>query len=213
MRETNASRLLHTLRHSPGPLCDDCVTKLCGFKHRQIAYQQAELLAGRRDVRREKDVLCVQCSLHKKCSWVPDPSSSEEVRPKVSGEEHEAVTEALLFEEFARQVTSKKYGQPLTQRAAGTVPKIFDLVSQDASVVGDAKFYSLVHGKSLPPAKFSTIAEHVWMLEKIPAAHRFLVFGNDRRVPEMWLTRYGHLVHHVTFYFLGPDGTLEVLNH
>lgn len=206
-------RLLQALNNASGPLCDDCATELCGFKHRQIAYQQAELLAGRRDIVRKKDTTCVRCGLHKKCSWTSGQSSSEELRRRVPGEEHDEVTEALLFEEFARQVTSKKYGQPLTQRAAGTVPKVFDLVSQDASVVGDAKFYSLVNGKSLPPAKFSTIAEHVWMLEKIPAEHRFLVFGNDRRVPEMWLTRYGHLVHHVTFYFLGPDGTLEALNH
>lgn len=121
------------------------------------------------------------------------------------------VTDALIFEEFARDAMSQKYGVPLVQRAVGDVPKIFDFVSPDANVVGDAKFYRLVNGKSLPPAKFATIAEYVWMLEKIPAAHRMLVFGNDRRVPEMWLRRYGHLVDGVDFYFLDSGGVLELL--
>jgi hypothetical protein len=64
----------------------------------------------------------------------------------------------------------------------------------------------------VPPAKFSAIAEHVWLLEKTGAATAFLVFGNDRRVPEQWLERYGHLVVGVQFYFLSDEGELEELN-
>ena len=45
------------------------------------------------------------------------------------------------------------------------------------------------------------------------------MFGNDRRVPELWLEKYGNLVKSVDFYFLdvldveegNEEGTLEEL--
>lgn len=82
------------------------------------------------------------------------------------------------------------------------VHKKFDMVSDDGKYIGDAKFFTMVKGKKLPPAKFSVIAEHVWLLENTEAEHKFLVFGNDRRVPEEWLKRYGNLVKSVKFFFL-----------
>jgi hypothetical protein len=91
------------------------------------------------------------------------------------------------------------------------VPKRFDLVSPDKDIVGDAKYYTFVRGQRLPPAKFSVVAEYVWLLEKTEAAVKFLVFGNDRQVPELWLQRYGGLVPAVSFYFLTDDGALEEL--
>jgi hypothetical protein len=36
----------------------------------------------------------------------------------------------------------------------------------------------------LPAAKFSIVAEHIWLLEKSGASTKFLVFGNQREVPE-----------------------------
>jgi hypothetical protein len=115
------------------------------------------------------------------------------------------------FESYTRKVMSDLFKTALTAKK-GNLPKIFDLVSDDEQIVGDAKYYSLVRGKSLPPAKFSTIAEHVWLLEKTGAKTKFLIFGNDRRVPEEWLKRYGKLVGDVRFYFLAIDGKLEMLN-
>jgi hypothetical protein len=71
----------------------------------------------------------------------------------------------------------------------------------------------MVRGTSIPPAKFSVIAEYIWLLEKTSATHKFLTFGNDRRVPKEWLRRYGHLVKNVIFYFLNEQKqTLEKLN-
>lgn len=67
-------------------------------------------------------------------------------------------------------------------------------------------------GTGIPPAKFATIAEYVWLLEKTNAEHKFLVFGNDRRVPEWWLERYGNLLNGVDFYFLDKDSILHLLN-
>lgn len=113
------------------------------------------------------------------------------------------------FEALAEVVLSQHFEVRLSQGSVPGVPKRFDLVSPGGDVVGDAKFYTLVRGEHLPPAKFSVIAEHVWLLEKTGAREKFLVFGNDRRVPEQWLERYGHLVGDVSFYFLSASGDLQ----
>ncbi len=55
------------------------------------------------------------------------------------------------------------------------------------------------------------IAGHVWLLERTTVPRRFLVFGNQRRVSEWWLEKYGGLVDGVAFYFLADDGTREQL--
>jgi len=116
------------------------------------------------------------------------------------------------FEDLARSVMSAHFGVPLVSGQVPGVPKEFDMVSPDSIIVGDAKYFTLVRGQRLPPAKFSVIAEHVWLLERTGAPTTFLVFGNDRRVPVLWLQRYGNLVSGVAFYFLGDDGVLEQLN-
>ncbi len=126
----------------------------------------------------------------------PGSAASDTPLPKLS---------ASQFEDLARQVFSQKYGTPLRPRKIAGVPKLFDLVSSDGEIVGDAKYYTLVGGQHLPPAKFSIIAEHVWLLEKTQARHKFLVFGNDIEVPRRWLARYGHLRGEVAFYFLTDE--------
>jgi len=118
-----------------------------------------------------------------------------------------------VFEELCREELSKHFGVPLTKGRVQGIPKEFDMVSSDGKTIGDAKYLTMVGGERIPPAKFSVIAEHVWFLEKIPAAHKFLVFGNDRRVPIEWLKRYGHLVKNVVFFFLDEKTRkLERLN-
>ncbi len=116
-----------------------------------------------------------------------------------------------LFEQLARWVMADHHGVGLAPGKCVGVNKFFDMAAADRTVVGDAKYFSMVHGERLPPAKFSIIAEHVWLLEKTGAKAKFLVFGNDRRVPEKWLERYGDLASDVAFYFLGDDGRLETL--
>lgn len=137
------------------------------------------------------------------------------VKKLAKAEEQTATTggrlSAYAFEELARQVMSEKFGFPLSPGRVESVRKQFDLVSEDNMTIGDAKYYTAVNGTSLPPAKFATIAEYVWLLEKTGAKRPFLVFGNDRRVSEWWLDRYGNLTS-VTFYYLSDAGDLEQLN-
>jgi hypothetical protein len=108
-------------------------------------------------------------------------------------------TLAVRFEALARRVLSDHYAVDLTSGSLPGVAKLFDFVSPDRRVVGDAKYFSLVGGVGLPAAKFSIIAEHVWLLEKTSTPTTFLVFGNDRAVPQRWLARYGVLAPSVAF--------------
>ena len=119
------------------------------------------------------------------------------------------------FEKLARRVMRQHYTvERLLPGQVDNVPKKFDFVSSDQQVVGDARYYPRVGGTGLSPAKFSIIAEHVWLLEKVEAWEKFLIFGNDREVPVRWLERYGQLVANITFYFLSDSGSLEELvNH
>ena len=116
------------------------------------------------------------------------------------------------FQEHARLKMGAHFNVALKEHKPSGSPKKFDFVSQTEDIVGDAKYLTLVRRESLPPAKFMEIAGHVWLLEKLPGAkRRFLVFGNQRRVPEWWLEKYGTLLTTVEFYFLGENGTLDQL--
>jgi hypothetical protein len=102
-------------------------------------------------------------------------------------------------------------GVELPSGSVPGVPKVFDMVSADRSVVGDAKCSSLVQRERLPPATCMEIAGHVWLLEKTGAARQFLVFGNRREVPQSWRHKHGRLVGNVEFYFPDDGGRLERL--
>lgn len=65
------------------------------------------------------------------------------------------------LERLAAGVMTRHFGVPLRPGQVGAVPKRFDLVSPDGRVVGDAKYYTLVGGQRLPPAKFSSASSAV----------------------------------------------------
>lgn len=135
-------------------------------------------------------------------------STKREEKPEITSD-----TTGKQFEEISRGVMSDYFDvESLYPRKTNGVPKMFDLVSQDEEIVGDAKFYSMVNGKSIPPAKFSAIAEYVWLLEKLETERKFLVFGNDKRVPKEWLKRYGEMNNQVDFYFINKDREVSKLN-
>lgn len=106
---------------------------------------------------------------------------------------------------------SEELGTRLTEGMVPGIPKRFDMVSPDRQAVGDAKYLTLVQRERIPPAKFMEIAGHVWLLERTQAARTFLVFGNQREVPEAWLKKYGGIAHSVEFYFLSDEGAIQRL--
>jgi len=134
---------------------------------------------------------------------IPTQSKEDQKPPK---------NKPAQFEILARKVFSNKFGPDLESGSSGNVKKEWDIVSKDGSIVGDAKYLSLVGGKKRPPAKISMISEHVWLLEKTSATIKFLVFGNQIEVPKLWLNDYGNLVDDVQFYFLDDSGNLTKLN-
>lgn len=112
------------------------------------------------------------------------------------------------FEDFARKRMGRHLNTVLSERQTDRVPKRFDFVSADGNTIGDAKYLTLVKGKKFPPAKMMEISGHVWLLEKTKAKRKFLVFGNQREVPELWLGKYGSLAGAVEFYFLDEKGNV-----
>ncbi len=123
-----------------------------------------------------------------------------------------SIVDWKMFQEHARVRMGAHFQIALDERQPSGSPKRFDFVSPAEDIVGDAKYLTLVRGVNLPPAKFMEIAGHVWLLERLPCPkRRFLVFGNQRRVPEWWLEKYGTLVTTVEFYFLAENGTLDQL--
>jgi hypothetical protein len=93
----------------------------------------------------------------------------------------------------------------------GNIHKEWDMVSDYGRIIGDAKNLSMVHGKSLPPAKFSIIVEHVWLLDKAKANIKFLEFWNQIEGPMLLLGKYGNLVSNVQFYIMDDEENVEQL--
>jgi hypothetical protein len=113
------------------------------------------------------------------------------------------------FEDLARKIMTQYFGVRLIEKNPEGFPKRFDMVSTDENIIGDAKYLTLVHRERFPPAKMMEIAGHVWLLEKVNAKTRFLVFGNQRSVPEKWLEKYGNYVQNIDFYFIDAQQNLE----
>ena len=115
------------------------------------------------------------------------------------------------FEEHARAFLSEQWNVELAPRkvlVGGYVEWNFDLVSPDHSIVGDAKW--LTNSKN-PAAKLSGLAKYVWLLQRVDAERRFLVFGQDPKVAERFLKRLAGLCEGVEFYYLGPNGLSNLL--
>ena len=211
MSKTHRERILDYLWSiSPDWATNSQIQEATGIRsHQQVYLLTRELMGaslirgerrGREWVFRADESLAIQLAS-------PGWASYSELSPHAEKE-----LSPPAFEDLARAVMGRHFGVPLRPEQVPGVPKEWDMVSPDGDILGDAKYFTLVQGQRLPPAKFSIIAEHVWLLEKTGAPTIFLVFGNDRQVPELWLQRYGNLVSGVAFYFLGDDGVLEQLN-
>ncbi|MGF3535236.1 MAG: DUF7669 domain-containing protein [Candidatus Bathyarchaeia archaeon] len=105
-----------------------------------------------------------------------------------------------LFENELRKflLLSWKVSLPPRRVKIRGIMKKFDFVSDDMDFIGDAKFYKSL---DVPAAKWSTIAEYVWLLQFTTATNKFLIFGRDKSIPQRWLNRYHSLIEDVKFYF------------
>lgn len=190
---------------APGGATNGQIARALGISSHQTVYMTTQELAGRRLIRAAKEG----------ATWV---FYALDAYPEVVVARLPAVAAApvgtltpVQFEALAGRVLGEHYRTVFASGSLAGISKRFDFVSADQQIVSDAKYYTLVGGERLPPAKFATIAEHVWLLEKTNAPTQFLVFGNDREVPLRWLARYGSLADSVQFFFLSDEGHLEVL--
>jgi len=137
-----------------------------------------------------------------------DKQGLEELKPRMepprvrSDEPSSLKLTPSQFEEVCRVELSRRYNTHLSRGVIPGIPKTFDFLSPDHRVVGDAKYFTMVRGEGNPSAKLSVISEYVWLLDGVEAEHKFLVFGNDRRVPEAWLRKHRDMVKGVEFLFL-----------
>lgn len=181
------------------------IARSLGISSQQTVYMTTQELAARRLIRAAKEG----------ATWVfyalDAQAGDVAVHAPTSSVAHAEALTPVTFESLARRVLGNRYGTELSPGMLVGIRKRFDYVSADQQVIGDAKYYTLVGRERLPPAKFATIAEHVWLLEKTGAPTQFLVFGNDRDVPLRWLERYGALARGVQFFYLSDAGHLEVL--
>ena len=216
MAKTNRDRVLEYLRSiAPESATNSQIREATGIEPHQQIFQltrelmEAGLIQGVQGMRANKNEWAFRIDDSSAARPVSSARASLRQKPARAGGE----LTPRSFEQLAHSVMSMHLGVPLTAGEVTGVPKKFDMISPDGDTVGDAKYFTLVRGERLPPAKFSNISEHVWLLEKTGASIKFLVFGNDRRVPLLWLERYGNLVADVDFYFLTDEGELEQLSH
>lgn len=207
---TQAQQILDYLWSiAPAGATNRQIAEALGIRSQQTVYMATQDLALRRRIRGEQ----IGKTWYFYSLDAPELELAQSAVATLSSPPTGSVLSPTDFEQRARQVMSQYYEvDQLSPGQVGYVPKRFDFVSPDEQIVGDAKYYTRVGGAGLPPAKFSIIAEHVWLLEKTGAREKFLVFGNDRDVPVRWLKRYGALVSGVAFFFLTETQALEKLN-
>jgi hypothetical protein len=161
---------------APGGATNGQIARALGISSQQTVYMTTQELTGRRLIRAAKEG----------ATWVfyalDAQADSGVVRMSRASTAHAGGLTPTTFEVLAGQVLGDHYRTTLAPGVVASIRKRFDFVSDDMQIVGDAKYYTLVAGERLPPAKFATIAEHVWLLEKTNAPTQFLVFGNDREV-------------------------------
>lgn len=190
---------------APGGATNGQIARALGISSQQTVYMTTQELAGRRLIRAAKEG----------ATWVfyalDAHTDGGAVRASVASTTRAGALPPATFAALAGRVLGERFGTELLPGIVPGIRKRFDFVSADQWIVGDAMYNTLVGGERLPPAKFATIAEHVWLLEKTHAPTQFLVFGNDREAPLRWLERYGSLAGSVQFFFLRDEGYLEVL--
>lgn len=204
MAMTDEERILAFLRSvSPRAATNSEILDGTGIEGRHLVYQLTQELMEEGRIRGVK---------HDRqwAFWVGEPEGLPEALPTPKPRARPGLS-PRKFEELARRRMGEHYGEELERGYVGQVHKQFDFVGPFGRIVGDAMHLRKVSGKRWPPGKAAAISEHVWLLEKTGAPETFLVFGNERQVPVMWLERYGNLVSGVTFFFLSDDGELEEL--
>ena len=107
----------------------------------------------------------------------------------------------------------EKYFQTFLQKEIVDIDgkgKKFDFVNRNNKVVGDAKFYSFTSSGHRPSAKFSTLNEYIWLLQKISSSwKKFLVIGDDESLVEKYVNEFEPWIKGVSIFFSDGKSVLK----
>lgn len=110
------------------------------------------------------------------------------------------------FQAHASQVLSARWGTALQRRVVGlpgNMAHSLALVSGNGRIVGDVVW---LDGLPSAEAKWSVVAENVWLIgHVIRADRRLLVFGHDWDALSRWLANFRPLLDGVEMWYLDGD--------
>jgi len=80
--------------------------------------------------------------------------------------------------------------------------KKFDFVDLGNNIVGDSKYYSFTKAGNRPSAKFSTLNEYIWLLQKLPPSwKKFIVIGTDESLAKKYVKEFAPWLDDVAIFF------------
>jgi hypothetical protein len=121
------------------------------------------------------------------------------------------------FEDMSREVLGLHLNETFTKRLVEGAQTNYpyphdltlDLVNADASIIGDAKYFTMRSGRRTPRGKLDNATNYAEALVCTRARVRFLVFGNDIEVARIWTwMRRNTRFPQVDVYFLSDDRIL-----
>lgn len=90
--------------------------------------------------------------------------------------------------------------------------KKFDFVDLKKNIVGDSKFYSFTKTGKRPSAKFSTLNEYIWLLQKLPQNwNKFIVIGKDKALVKKYVNEYLPWLEGITIFYSDGESKLEII--
>ena len=92
--------------------------------------------------------------------------------------------------------------------------KNFDLLNVDKKIVGDIKHYKMTAGGNNPSAKFSTLNEYSWLMQKLEQYQKqkwqkIFIIGKDPNVAKKYISTYDAWLDDIEIYFCDADGKLK----
>ena len=120
------------------------------------------------------------------------------------------------FEDIARNAIQKELHCSLKndKMDINGKSKSFDLVNKNKRIVGDIKYYSITKSGNIPSAKFSTLNEYAWLMQRLEKStkHKWkkvFVIGTDKSLVEKYIETYGKWLDDIKIYYCSKSGKVD----
>lgn len=120
------------------------------------------------------------------------------------------------FEDIARKAIQKELGCTLSNDTLDITGKSknFDLVNKSKRIVGDIKYYSMTKGGNTPSAKFSTLNEYAWLMQRLENSTEYkwkkiFVIGPDLNMIKKYLKTYERWLDDIEIYYCSKSGKID----